>query len=212
MTIRLAIAEDQRMFRELLAAWLAQEPRVDVVGAAGSGREAIDLATNVLPDVLLMDIGPAGPAGIEVARALKKKLPEMKLVALSVHSDKYLVQQLLKAGADGYVVKSSALAELVRAIQAVVENKVYLSPDVARGALSDHLSADTDAHGGLLSAREQEVLALLAEGKRSVQIAAQLHISTATVEAHRAHIMRKLGLHTVADLTKYAIRRGLTSL
>jgi two-component system, NarL family, response regulator NreC len=212
MTIRLAIAEDQRMVRELLSALLAREPGVEIVGEASTGLEAIDLASDLFPDVLLLDISMPGLSGIEVARILKKRLPGMKLLALSMHSDKYFVQQMLKAGADGYLVKSSAVSELVHAIRVVVEGKVYLSPDVARATLREHLSVDSEGHKSLLSSREQQVLALLADGKRSAEIGAELHISAATVEAHRAHIMRKLGLHTIAELTKYAIRRGLTSL
>jgi len=212
MTIRLAIAEDQRMIRELLSGLLGREADMEVVGEAATGKQAIEQCGKLVPDVLVLDVGLPDLTGIEVARTLRKKVPGMKLLALSIHTDKYFVQQMLKAGVDGYVVKSSALSELVRAIRVVVEDKIYLSPDIARAALSNHLSAESANFSPRLSSREQQVLTLLAEGKRSGEIAARLHISAATVEAHRAHIMRKLGLHTIADLTKYAIRRGLTSL
>jgi two-component system NarL family response regulator len=207
MTIRIAIAEDQRMLRELLSQLLVREPDFGVVGSAATGGEALALAAQLEPDVLVLDISLPDVDGIEVARNLKKTLPGLKLVALSIHTERPVVQQMLRAGADAYVVKSSALDELVQAIRAVAQGKLYLSPDVTREALSE---AATE--GAALGSRERQVLALLAEGKRSSEIGVRLHISTATVEAHRRNIMRKLGLHTVAELTKYAIRKGLTSL
>ena len=208
MTIRLAIAEDQRMVRELLAALLAHEVDFQVVGEASSGREAIDIAGRLAPDVLVLDIGLPDLDGVEVARALRKSAPEVKLLTLSIHAERQFVRRMLNAGVDGYVVKSSAVQELVQAIRAVAAGKLYLSPDIAREALPEAAAEE----GGPLAARERQVLALLAEGKRSSDIGQSLGISTATVEAHRRNIMRKLGLHTIAELTKYAIRKGLTSL
>ena len=208
MTIRIAIAEDQRMMRELLSALLARESDFQVVGEAASGREALALAARLAPDVLLLDIGLPDLGGAEVARTLRKNGTPVKLLALSIHAERHAVQQMLAAGADGYVVKSSALQELVQAIRAVAQGKVYLSPDITREALPDV----DDEDGAPLAARERQVLALLAEGKRSSEIGRKLAISTATVEAHRRNIMRKLGLHTIAQLTKYAVRKGLTPL
>jgi two-component system NarL family response regulator len=208
MTIRIAIAEDQRMLRELLSALLVREPGFEVVGAAATGAEALALAVKLAPDVLVLDIGLPDVDGIEVARSLKKTPGALKLVALSIHAERPVVQQMLRAGADAYVVKSSALEELVQAIRAAVDGKLYLSPEITREALAEAAPEGMAA----LGSRERQVLALLAEGKRSSEIGTRLHISTATVEAHRRNIMRKLGLHTVAELTKYAIRKGLTSL
>jgi two-component system NarL family response regulator len=208
MPIRIAIAEDQRMVRELLAALLARERDFQVVGQAASGREAIDMAGRLAPDVLLLDIGLPDLDGIDVARALRRGSSPVKLLALSIHAERHAVQQMLHAGADGYVVKTSALQELVQAIRAVAEGKLYLSPEIAREALPESAAEE----GVPLAARERQVLALLAEGRRSSEIGRKLGISTATVEAHRRNIMRKLGLHTVAELTKYAVRKGLTSL
>jgi len=208
MTIRIVIAEDQRMLRELLSALLVREPEFEVVGEAGTGGEALALAAQLNPDVMVLDISLPEVDGIEVARSLKGRLPALKLLALSVHTERPVVQQMLKAGADGYVVKTSALEELVHAIRAVAQGKVYLSPEVARDALAPQAAAQP----GMLGSRERQVLALLADGKRSSEIGERLHIATATVEAHRRNIMRKLGLHSVAELTKYAIRKGLTSL
>ena len=208
MAIRLAIAEDQRMVRELLSALLVREPDLEVVGEAATGTEALALAAQLRPDVLVLDIGLPDVDGIEVARTVKRSLPGVRLLALSVHGERRFVQQMLDAGADGYVVKAAALEELVQAIRVVAQGNVYLSPEITRAALRGDGTDEETA----LGARERQVLALLAEGKRSAEIAAGLHISPATVEVHRRNIMRKLGLHTIAELTKYAIRKGLTSL
>ena len=206
--IRVAIAEDQRIVRELLAARLEREADIALVGAAGSGAEILALAATQRPDVLVVDIGLPDMDGIEVTRQVKKLAPAMRVLALSVHDSRFFVQQMLRAGADGYVVKSAGLAELDQAIRVVASGKVYLSPDITREALTvAELEGRTT-----LGSRERQVLALLAVGKRSTDIAGDLHISVATVEAHRRNIMRKLGLHTIAELTKYAIRHGLTSL
>jgi len=204
MAIRVALAEDQRMVREAFGALLAREPDIAVVGEAATGPEAIRLAQVQRPDVLVLDISLPGLDGVEVARNLSQSLPAVKVLALSIHNEERIVREMLKAGAAGYVDKSSALSELVRAIRLVMEDKLYLSPSVTRGALGAYAGA------ALISARERQVLALLAEGKRSLQIAEKLNISISTVDAHRRNIMRKLGLHTVADLTRYAIREGLT--
>jgi len=210
MAIRVAIAEDQRMVREALGALLAREPDIKVVGEAATGREAIELVQAQRPDVLVLDIGLPDMDGIEVARTLRLRQPELKVLALSVHNDADVVRRMLKAGAAGYVHKSAALSELARAIRDVMQNNVYLSPRITRQALGERFGTAAAPHD-LLSRRERQVLALIAEGKRSSEIAERLHISIATVEVHRRNIMRKLGLHTVAELTRYAIREGLTS-
>jgi len=209
MAIRVAIAEDQRMVREALGQLLAREPDITIVGEAATGREAIELAQAQRPDVLILDIGLPDVDGIEVARTLRQRQPELKVLALSVHNNADVVRGMLDAGAAGYVHKSAALSELVRAIRDVMQHHVYLSPRITRQALGERAARATPHD--LLSLRERQVLALIAEGKRSSEIARRLHISTATVEVHRRNIMGKLGLHTVAELTRYAIRQGLTS-
>ena len=206
--IRVAVAEDQRIVRELLVARLEREADVSLVGAVGTGAEAIALVSGQHPDVLVLDIGLPDMDGVDVARRVKSAERAPKVLALSVHDSRFFVQQMLRAGADGYIVKSAALPELVQAIRVVASGKLYLSPDIARVALSVSPIGERAA----LGSRERQVLALLAEGKRSADIAASLGISAGTVEAHRRNIMRKLGLHTIAELTKYAIRQGLTSL
>ncbi|TAK80397.1 MAG: response regulator transcription factor [Betaproteobacteria bacterium] len=209
MAIRVVLAEDQRMVREALGALLAREPDIEIIGEAANGREAIERALELRPDVLVLDISLPEVEGMEVARTLRLRAPEVKVLALSVHNDPHIVREMLKAGAAGYVDKSSALEELVRAIRLVVQGKLYLSPELTRQALGPRFTGINNAN---LSQRERQVIALLASGKRSLQIAAELNISLATVEAHRRNIMRKLGLHTVAELTRYAVRHGLTSL
>jgi two-component system NarL family response regulator len=210
MVIRVAIAEDQRMVREALGTLLAREPDITVVGEAASGPEAIALAQAQRPDVLVLDVGLPGIDGIEVTRTLRQGQPELKVLALSVHNQADVVRRMLQAGAVGYVHKSETVSELVRAIRDVMRNYVYLSPRITRHALGEGFGGAARPHE-LLSRRERQVLALIAVGKRSNEIAARLHISVATVEVHRRNIMRKLSLHTVAELTRYAIREGLTS-
>lgn len=207
MTIRVVLAEDQRMVREAFGALLSREPDIMVVGEAATGREALAVSEAQHPDVLVLDISLPDVDGIEVTRQMRQKHGEVKVLALSMHEDPHFVREMLKAGASGYVDKASALDELPRAIRLVMQEKMYLSPNVTRDALGQPA-----APGALISRRERQVLALLAAGKRSPEIATQLNISVATVEAHRRNIMRKLGLHTVADLTRYAIREGLVSL
>lgn len=208
MVVRVALVEDQRLVRQALGALLAREPGIEVVGEAANGRDAIALAHAKRPDVMLLDISLPDIDGIEVARILRRQLPEVKVIALSMHNEQHVVQKMLAAGAIGYVDKSSAYEELPRAVRAVMQGQIYLSPEVTRSALAPVAAARKAS----ISQREREVLALLAAGKRSRQIAEQLHVSTATVEVHRRNIMRKLGLRTVAELTHYAIREGLVSL
>jgi len=209
MSIRIEIAEDQRLIRELLAGVLAREPGFEIVAEAATGREAIALAHSTQPDILVLDVALPDLDGMEVARTLRKAQPKLAILALSIHEEPYFVQQMLRAGADGYVVKSAAVAELVQAIRSVKQGKMYLSPAITRHAVGKNLALHSSAVARL-SAREREVLVLIANGKTSAEIAAQLSISVGTVDAHRRNIMAKLGLHTVAELTKYAVREGLT--
>jgi DNA-binding NarL/FixJ family response regulator len=208
--VRIAIAEDQRLVRELLVGVLGREAGFEIVAQVGSGREAIALVQSSPPDVLVLDVSLPDIDGIEVARALRQTQPKLAIVALSIHEEPYFVQEMLRAGADGYVVKSAAVAELVEAIHSVSQGKMYLSPAITRHAVGRR-RARLASVSARLSAREREVLVLIAKGRRSAEIAAELSISTATVDAHRRNIMAKLDLHTVAELTRYAVREGLTS-
>lgn len=210
MSIRIELAEDQRLVRELLAGVLAREADFEIVAEAGTGREAIALAQSTRPDIVVLDISLPDLDGMEVARTLRKAQPKLAILALSIHEEPYFVQEMLRAGADGYVVKSAALGELVQAIRTVSQGSMYLSPVITRQAVG-RSPAFLSGAAARLSAREREVLILIANGKTSAEIAARLAISAGTVEAHRRNIMTKLGLHTIAELTKYAVREGLTS-
>lgn len=209
--IRIVIAEDQRLVRELMATLLGRESDMAIVGEASTGPEALRTVHAFHPDVLLLDIGLPELDGVEVARTLRKESAPSRIIALSVHTERRFVQEMLQIGVEGYIVKSAAVKELVQAIRTVMEGRVYLSPEIAHEAL-ERMGPVSLSRMARLGRRERQVLALLADGKRSTEIASTLAISVATVEVHRRNIMRKLDLHTVAELTKYAIREGLTSL
>jgi two-component system NarL family response regulator len=209
--IRIVIAEDQRLVRELMATLLGRESDMAIVGEASTGPEALRTVHASHPDVLLLDIGLPELDGVEVARTLRKESAPSRIIALSVHTERRFVQEMLQIGVEGYIVKSAAVKELVQAIRTVMEGRVYLSPEIAHEAL-ERMGPVSLSRIARLGRRERQVLALLADGKRSIEIASTLAISVATVEVHRRNIMRKLDLHTVAELTKYAIREGLTSL
>jgi two-component system NarL family response regulator len=209
VSIRIAIAEDQRLIRELLAGMLVREEGFEIVAEASTGQEAIALTQSTHPDVLVLDVSLPDVKGMEVARALRKAQPELGILALSIHEEPHLVREMLRAGADGYVVKSAAVSELVQAVRAVHQGRMYLSPSITRHAVARDLTVTAAIAG--LSEREREVLILIANGHQSRAIAAKLGITKGTVEVHRRNIMTKLGLHTIADLTKYAVREGLIS-
>jgi two-component system NarL family response regulator len=209
--IRIVIAEDQRLVRELMATLLGRESDMAIVGEASTGPEALSVVRASRPDVLLLDIGLPELDGMEVARTLRKENVPSRIIALSIHTERRFVQEMLQIGVEGYIVKSAAVNELVQAIRTVMQGRVYLSPEVAHEAL-ERIGPVSLSRIARLGRRERQVLALLADGKRSTEIASTLAISVATVEVHRRNIMRKLDLHTVAELTKYAIREGLTSL
>ena len=209
MKLRLVLADDHRMLREALAEMLAKEPEIEVAGQAGSGREALELVETLRPDVLVLDIGLPDMSGIEVAKRLR--FSKTRVLMLSAYADKRFVREALKAGAAGYVSKGAAGDELANAVRAVARGDSYLSPEVA-GPLVRELQEPergSPPPSSVLAPREREVLKLIAEGARSADIAAKLGITVSTVEAHRRNINRKLGLHTVAELTKYALREGL---
>jgi len=206
MTIRVAIVEDQRIVLELLAALLAREPDIVVVGQATTGRKGLELVQRTHPDVLLLDVSLPDIEGITVARLARQRDPQLRIVALSVHDAPAFVEGMMQAGAQGYVHKSATVGNLREAIRAVMRGERYLSPVIGVR------TAGPGETAGALGKRELEVLALLAEGKRSADIARKLGISPATVDVHRRNIMRKLDLHTIAELTRFALRHGLTSL
>jgi two-component system NarL family response regulator len=213
VTTRILLADDHQMVREGLRAVLERTSAFRVVGEAASGREAVQLAQALRPDVVVMDIAMAEMNGIEATRQIRAAFPATAVVALSSHPDRRYVKAALDAGACAYVLKSNACVQLERAVTAATRGLKYLSAEITAGVIESALREGTAGSVyELLGAREREVLQLLAEGLTSGEIAARLCVSTSTIETHRRNIMRKLDIHNVAELTKYAIREGITSL
>src|SRR5574338_751048 len=214
MAIRVLLVDDHELMREGLRAILERERGIEVVGEAASGREAVAQAGSLRPDVVIMDVAMKDLNGIEATRQIRAERAAARVVALSSHADRRYVAAILDAGASAYVLKADAYDELRRAVHAVAQGKNYLCAEGA-GAVIEAATAP-GAHPASaferLGPREREVLQLLAEGLSSPEIARRLHVATTTVESHRRNLMGKLGLHSVAELTKYAIREGLTSL
>lgn len=209
MAIRIILVDDHHLLREALREKLSKEADIDIVGEAGDGRTALRLIAELVPDIVLLDIGLPEMNGVEIATRIGNDHSTVKIIALSMYSDKRFVMEMLKAGAAGYVTKTADGMELLNAVRAVAAGKRYLSAEVA-AALAEGVQESAD--GSRLGRREREVLQLLADGLRTTDIADRLHISTGTVEVHRRNIMRKLDLHTIAELTRYAIREGIASL
>ena len=215
MTVRILIADDHKILREGLKSLLEKQPEFAVVAEAQDGLSAISAAKKHKPDIAILDIGMPDLNGIEVTRRIRSEMAETRVIALSMHADRRFVMGILEAGANGYLLKDSAFAELITAVTAVAEGKMYLSPSIAETVVKNSLEKlDRKEEGSsvLLSGREREVLQMIAEGKSTKEIALKLFVSTKTVETHRKQIMDKLNIRTVAGLTKYAIREGLTSL
>ena len=213
MMTRILLVDDHELMREGLRSILAREEDVEIVGEASGGREAVSLARTLAPDIVVMDVGMKDLNGIDATRQIRREFPAVQVIALSSHSDSRYVSAILDAGACGYVLKANAYADLRKALQAARQGKSYLCPEVTKGVV------DASLHGSpsrpdatVLSEREREVLQLLAEGLTSPQIGKRLFVATSTVDTHRRSIMRKLAIHSVADLTKWAIREGLTQL
>jgi two-component system, NarL family, response regulator NreC len=213
MTMRLLLVDDHAVVRSGLKMLLGSERDVEIVGEAGTAAEAIAAAAELKPDVILMDIGLPDLSGIEAAREIKKRFPKVSIVALTIHEDEEYFFKMLEAGASGYVPKRAAPDELLTAIRAAATGEVYLYPSLAKLLVKDFLTQDrpADEKPSLdgLTDREREVLTYLAEGTSNNEIAASLVISPKTVERHRENIMRKLNLHSRAELVRYAIRKGI---
>jgi DNA-binding NarL/FixJ family response regulator len=209
--MKILLVDDHKMMRDGLRAVL-EKAGLQVVGEASSGSEAITLALTLRPGVAVMDISMPDLNGIDATRRLVAELPGIKVIGLSMNSDRRYVVAMFKAGAVGYLLKNSASDELIQAVHAVTSDLTYVSPSIASVVVDSFMEGPRPAQQQALSPREREVLQVLAEGKSSKEIANHLNVAVTTVETHRRQIMDKLKLHTIAELTKYAIREGLTSL
>jgi DNA-binding NarL/FixJ family response regulator len=215
MAIKVLIADDHQIVRQGLRTLLEKEPDLEVVAEAENGRSTVRLVRERHPEVVIMDVAMPDLNGIEATRQIISEMPKVKVIALSMYADRRFVSNMLKAGASGYLLKDCASEELVRAIRVVLAHKTFLSPGVADIVVKDYVQTPTGPEASVfnvLSNREREVLQLMAEGKSTNQIAELLHVSVKTVETHRQQMMQKLKIHSVAELTKYAIREGLTTL
>jgi len=214
-SVRIIIADDHQIVRQGLKLLLERESDMEVVGEAEDGRSAVTLARKLMPDVVVMDVKMPDMNGIEASQQILSELPEVKVIALSMYDDRRFVVDMLKAGAQGYLLKDCAFEELTQALHLVMANKTYLSPGIAEIVVKDYVSLDSRVGQSVfpvLTAREREVLQLIAQGKRTSQIADILQIGVKTVDTHRQQIMNKLRTRSVAELTKYAIREGLITL
>lgn len=215
MSTRVLLVDDHAIIREGLRSLLEKQPQMEVVADTDDGRKAVELVRQFSPDIVIMDVTMPGLNGIEATRLITAESPEVKVIALSIHSQRRFVADMLSAGAAGYILKECLFDELVQAIDAVTDGGRYLSPKITEVVVDDyvkHLSNITDSPLASLTGREREVLQLVAEGKSTKEIALELHVSTKTIEANRRQIMDKLDVHSVAELTKYAVREGLTTL
>jgi len=214
MPIKVLIAEDHKIVREGICALLNKEADIKVVAEAEDGATAVQLARELLPDVVVMDIGLPNLNGIEATRQIVASVPGVKVIALSMHSDRRYILEMLKAGAKAYLLKDCAFEEMVQAVRNVKRNKVYLSQKITETMINDQilLTKDESSVFTLLSDRERQVLQLIAEGKTMKEIAHSLKVSVKTAETYRQRIMEKLNMHSVAELTRYAIREGLIQL
>lgn len=213
MGIKILIADDHKIVREAIGALLNNELGMEVTGEAEDGRVAVQLARDLLPNVVIMDIEMPNLNGIEATRQIIKELSGVKVIALTERSDRRSVLEMLKAGASGYVPKQCPFQELVCAIRNVVSNQTYLSPQVSGTVVEGYIngvSRHDDSAYSVLTPREREVLQLIAEGKSTKVIAKELYVSAKTIEWHRSQLMKKLGVQSVAELVKYAISEGLT--
>ncbi len=215
MSIKILLADDHAIVRQGLRSLLEKESDIEVIGEAEDGRKAMQLVRELEPDIVIMDITMPNLNGIDATHEIMGEFPQIKVIALSIHSHRQFIAGMLKAGASGYILKECLFDEFVQAIRTVIDGGIYLSPRITGVVVSDYIGkllTAVNSKLGTLTDREHEVLQLLAEGKFTKQIALELHVSTKAIEANRRHIMEKLDIHSIAELTKYAVREGLTSL
>ncbi|UCG30673.1 MAG: response regulator transcription factor [candidate division WOR-3 bacterium] len=215
MSIKILLADDHTLFREGMRSLLQKELNIRIIGEAENGREAVKLALELKPDVIVMDITMPDLNGMEATRKIRKAIPQIKVICLSMHSDRRYVVDMFRAGASGYLIKSCAYKELTDAINIVAANQKYISPQIAHIVIDESIGKQQTkkkAVKSTLTPREREILQLIAEGKNTKYIAHHLYKSTKTVETHRRNIMRKLKAKSVAELTRYAISEGIITL
>jgi DNA-binding NarL/FixJ family response regulator len=215
--IRVVVADDHTIVRKGLCAILEGEAEIEVVGEAEDGREAIKKVEQLQPDVVLLDITMPIMNGLEVTRQLRKRYEKLKILILTMHDNEEYVYETFRAGASGYLVKRSAPDELISAIKAVYREGSFLSPAISKRVINEYVrvgprKVNVDEEFGKLTEREREILQLIAEGRANREIAELLNISIKTVESHRSHLMDKLNIRNIAELTQYAIRKGLISV
>jgi len=215
MTIKIILADDHQVMREGLKSLLNQQKDMQVIGEADDGQAVVRLTKKLEPDIVVLDIGMPNMNGIQATQHIVAEVPDTKVLALSMHSDHQFVVKMLQAGASGYMLKDCALEELISAVRTISNGKFYLSKDVTGVVISDYINKiqAIDSIGQpVLTSRERETLQLIAEGKSTADTAKLLNVSTKTIETHRKNIMDKLDIHSIAELTKYAVRVGLTSI
>jgi len=206
--IRILLVDDHALVRQGFKMILGAQADMEIVGEAGNGREAVELAQQLRPDIVVMDVAMPELNGIEATRRLMTSMPHTRVVALSMHKDSVYVRETLRAGARGYLLKDSPAGDLVTAVRSVASGESYLSPGVSNAVLDDYRRHVTNPID-LLTTREREVLQMLAEGKTNKEIAVVLNLSVYTVDAHRGRIMEKLNLHSINELVRFAVRNGL---
>ena len=215
MTIRIQLADDHMITREGLKSLIQNENHMEIVAEVDNGRSAVEKAVNLIPDVIIMDINMPGLNGIEATKQILAQHPQIKIIALSMFSERRYVMGMLKAGVSGYLLKDCAFNELLNAIETVLKGSRYLGQQITDIVMDDLLNdrpAEELSLNTSLSGREREVLQMIAEGTSSIHIATRLHVSEKTISTHRRKIMTKLNIHSIAGLTKFAIREGITSL
>ncbi len=214
MSIKVLIADDHQLFREGITNLLKASPDLEIVGQAENGKEAVEKTLELKPDIILMDIGMPEMSGIEATLTLKKEIPEIKIIALSMHSDKQFINGMLEAGASGYLLKNSTYNQLIEAIKSVYSGNKYLSGEVTDIVINDYLDKKQEANKreAELSERESEILLMIAEGYSTREIGEKLFISVKTVGTHKQKILEKLNLNNTAEMVKYAIKNGLIEL
>jgi DNA-binding NarL/FixJ family response regulator len=215
MKTKILLVDDHKILRDGICSLLKGYDDIEVIGEAPDGKTALQMVNELLPDLVIMDISMPDMNGIDATRRILNEHPDVKVIALSMHHDKQFVSEIFRAGASGYLIKDSAFDELDHAIRIVMNGKTYINPQIASLVVESLISQSSMSPSqsfSLLTEREREVLQLIAEGRSTKQIAYDLHVSSKTVESHRRQVMGKLNVRSVAELTKFAIREGLTSI